>query len=72
MPALRWADRAGTGTTVGRDAPLTLTGRHVCHWRDYSQVGLADGRTAVFRHLLLDVRAGEVGSPPPQGAGQVA
>jgi hypothetical protein len=43
---LQWADRAGTGTTKGRDTPLELAGRHACHWRDYSRVGLPDTRAA--------------------------
>lgn len=66
---LRWADRAGTGTTAGRDTPLTLTGRYACHWRDYSQVGLDNGRTAVFRYLLVGISTGQASSSAPQGTG---
>ena len=63
---LRWADRAGPGTTRGRDTPLALAGRHACHWRDYSQISLADGRTAVFRYLLVSVSTGQAASSAPQ------
>lgn len=66
---LRWADRAGTGTTVGRDTPLTLTGRYACRWCDYSQVGLANGRTAIFRYLLVSISPDQAGSSAPPGAG---
>jgi hypothetical protein len=66
---LRWADRAGAGTTARRDTPLILTGRHTCHWRDYSQVDLGHGRTAVFRYLLVSITAGQADSSASQGAG---
>jgi hypothetical protein len=69
---LRWADRAGTGTTARRDTPLTLTGRHACHWSDYSQVHLDDGRTAAFRYLLVNISTGRPGSQAPRGAGSAA
>jgi hypothetical protein len=65
---MRWADRAGTGTTARRDAPLTLTGRHTCHWREYSQVSLDDGRTADFRYLLVGISTGQADSLAPQNA----
>ena len=66
---LRWADHAGTGTTARRDTPLALTGRHACHWREYSQVSLDHGRTATFRYLLVSISTGPAGSIAPQGAG---
>jgi hypothetical protein len=54
---LAWAPRAGAGTTKGRDTPLELAGRHACHWRDYSRVGLPDTRAAIFRYLLITISA---------------
>jgi hypothetical protein len=48
-----WADRAGHGTTTGRDTPLVLANRYTCHWRDYSRVALTNGRTSQFRYLLI-------------------
>jgi hypothetical protein len=65
---LRWADRAGTGTTIGRDTPLSLTGRYACRWRDYSQVSLDSDRTAIFRYLLINASRRQAGPPAPQDA----
>jgi hypothetical protein len=65
---MRWADRAGTGTTARRDAPLTLTGRHACHWHEYSQVSLNDERIAVFRYLLVSISTGQADSLAPKNA----
>jgi hypothetical protein len=59
---LNWAPHAGTGTTKGRDTPLRLVGQYPCRWRDYSRVSLPDGRTSVFRYLLITAAAGEGGS----------
>jgi hypothetical protein len=50
---LAWGSHAGQGTTTGRDAPLLLTGRYACHWRDYSYVTLTNGKTSQFRYLLI-------------------
>ena len=55
---LSWAARAGRGTTASRDIPLRLAGRYTCHWQDYSQVALTNGRTAQFRYLLIGVERG--------------
>ena len=48
-----WGIRAGPGTTTGRDAPLLLADRYTCHWRNYSQVTLTNGRSTQFRYLLI-------------------
>lgn len=50
---LGWAARAGHGTTTGRDTPLLLASRYICHWRDYSHVALPNGQTSLFRYLLI-------------------
>ena len=64
-----WAARAGRGTTAGRDTPLQLAGRYTCHWHDYSQVRLTNGRTALFRYLLITCTAGQASSRPAPDAG---
>jgi hypothetical protein len=56
--ALSWSARAGRGTTTSRDIPLRLAGRYTCHWQDYSQVALTNGRAAQFRYLLISVERG--------------
>ena len=54
---LAWSPRAGDGTTKGRESPLTLRGRYVTSWRDYSAP--APGRPGgEFRCLLLNVGEG--------------
>ena len=63
---LGWAARAGTGTTTGRDTPLTLAGQYACHWRDYSEVSLTDCRTAIFRYLLVNISVGRTSQPSAQ------
>jgi hypothetical protein len=67
--ALSWAARAGRGTTASRDIPLRLVGRYTCHWRDYSQVALTNGRAAQFRYLLIGVGQGMSSSATTENAG---
>jgi hypothetical protein len=50
---LTWKLHAGAGTTRGRDLPLSVAGSYQCRWRDYSQATDADGRTRIWRYLLL-------------------
>jgi hypothetical protein len=66
---LAWATRAGVGTTKGRDTPLQLAGRYTCHWRDYAQISLPQGQTAVFRYLLITATAGPDNSSPASDTG---
>jgi hypothetical protein len=66
---LTWAARAGAGTTKGRDTPLRLAGRYTCHWHDYSQVSLPQGRPAVFRYLPITASADRDSSHPVADAG---
>lgn len=63
-----WAAHAGMGTTDRRDTLLTLAGRYACHWRDYSRLSPAGGRSAVFRYLLISASAGRASPPPTQPA----
>lgn len=55
---LSWADRAGPGTTRGRDRPLPVQGVYSCGWRDYSVVQGEDGRSVALRHLTFAIGAG--------------
>ena len=43
---LAWGPTAGAGTTRGREATLAITGRHMAHWHDYSEVA-----ATAFGHL---------------------
>lgn len=65
---LAWAARAGKGTTARRDIPLLLASRYTCHWRDYSEVSLANGRMALFRYLLISHVPGQADSAQAQAA----
>lgn len=65
---LAWAARAGKGTTARRDAPLLLASRYTCHWRDYSEVSLANGRTTLFRYLLISHIPGQANLAQAQAA----
>ena len=51
---LRWSDRAGAGTTKGRESPIRLLGSYRLSWRDYSQPS-AD-RYGKFRYLAVSVK----------------
>jgi hypothetical protein len=53
---LAWSPRASAGTTQGREEPLTLIGKYIASWSDYSD--LHGGGYSVFRALTLDVRKG--------------
>lgn len=51
---LTWGERAGPGTTRGREAPIDLTGVYRADWSSYSEVaGMS------FRYLALEVGSGE-------------
>lgn len=65
--SLRWGDRAGAGTTRSREAVLTLSGTHICTWRDYSTVIDSAGREHLLRYLDLSVPGDgkPVAVPPP-------
>jgi hypothetical protein len=65
---LGWAARAGKGTTARRDTPLLLASRYACHWRDYSEVSLTNGRIALFRYLLISNVPGQADSAQAQAA----
>lgn len=65
---LGWADRAGHGTITGRDTPLVLANRYICHWRDYSGVILTNGSTSQFRYLLITHLADHTESAQMQAA----
>lgn len=66
---LRWSDRAGAGTTRSREAVLTLSGTHICIWRDYSTIVDSAGREHKLRYLELSVSGdGEPVGVPPSSA----
>ncbi|HZG77585.1 MAG TPA: hypothetical protein VEZ72_17160 [Paenibacillus sp.] len=50
---LSWGERAGAGTTKGREAPIILTGHYDLKWVPYSR--LSTGRGAEFQYLMLKV-----------------
>jgi hypothetical protein len=52
---LQWAPGTGSGTKVGRDLPLELTGRYTLAWRPYSTV--SSGPAGTFRVLAVRVGA---------------
>ena len=52
---LAWSERAGAGTTKGREQALEIQGSYDLHWRDYSAFGNA--RNEQFRYLLVPVTA---------------
>lgn len=51
--SLALSSRASAGTTRGREAAISLVGRYVTRWDDYSQP--APGPGGEFRYLMLDV-----------------
>jgi hypothetical protein len=50
---LAWASHTGAGTMKGREAPLTLVGRHALRWIDYSSFPGSYGR---FRFLAVTIQ----------------
>ncbi|MEM9034580.1 MAG: hypothetical protein AAGD18_08310 [Actinomycetota bacterium] len=61
--SLERSDRAGDGTTKGREAAHTLSGRYICDWRRYGELLGGDG-AGQFWHLSMPVVGvrGEAGS----------
>lgn len=53
--SLQWNDRAGAGTTKGRENLLTLTGDYLCSWENYSTVTDSAGRKHQWRYLEIVV-----------------
>ena len=51
---LRWSDRAGAGTTRGRESPIRLMGSYRLSWQDYSQPNR--DRYGKFRYLVVSVK----------------
>jgi hypothetical protein len=49
---LAWGSGTGKGTSIGREAPLVITGSYTLAWRDYSDVGGVGGR---LRYLYIPV-----------------
>lgn len=49
---LKWADRAGNGTTRGREDPVVLTHDYVLGWKDYANYPQKNG---TFRYLIIDI-----------------
>ena len=50
---LAWLDRAGAGTTKGRESPICLKGRYKLRWQDYST--LPSSKNEVFRYLVVSM-----------------
>ena len=50
---LRWSEKAGHGTTKGREAPLTLANPYHIAWRDYSAIPVSS--YGLMRYLLIEV-----------------
>lgn len=50
-----WDGRAGSGTTRGRESPITLRGRYECRWRSYSTIQRSSGKPIELRYLALPV-----------------
>ncbi len=55
---LAWSERAGPGTTRGREHPLVLADVYSCGWRDYSTVTATDGRKVSLRYLAFEITPG--------------
>ena len=54
---MRWSDRAGKGTTKGRECPILLSGSYLLEWREYggSVTRRAKEKYAQFRYLAVEV-----------------
>ena len=50
---MKWSERAGKGTTKGREEPVKLRGTYEVNWRDYSILG--EGKYGKFRYLVVEV-----------------
>lgn len=50
---LAWSERAGAGTTEGRQSAIEIGGRYDLRWSDYSTVG--DRKNQRFRYLTVHV-----------------
>ena len=48
---MTWSERAGAGTTKGREAPIRLNGSYDLHWHDYAD--LREGSYQRFRYLAV-------------------
>jgi|GEM_PF-717234 len=60
---LRWTERAGAGTTKGRESAIELCGHYPLQWIEYSQIACSGcGR---FRCLVVDVESGKAPTPSP-------
>lgn len=51
---LGWGERAGHGTTAGREAAIALRGTYELAWRPYSVTGGEEGHRE-FRYLVVQV-----------------
>ena len=51
---LAWSERAGRGTTKGREAPIQIGQQYELRWRKYGVVGT--GKHQEFRYLLVHVQ----------------
>lgn len=50
---LAWSPNAATGTTKGREKPITLEDSYTMSWRDYSTLSLSS--YGKFRYLLVEI-----------------
>ena len=51
---MAWSERAGKGTTSGREEPIRPPGAYTMHYRDYSE--LAGVRNGKFRYACVTVK----------------
>nr|WP_122012299.1 hypothetical protein [Maliibacterium massiliense] len=49
----RWAERAGRGTTKGREAPVHLAGAYRIAWREYSR--LPEQKNGLFQYTIIQI-----------------
>jgi len=50
---LNWSERAGAGTTRGREDLIDIIGSYDLYWRDYSRLGSSSNQR--FRYLALSI-----------------
>ena len=61
---LNWSERAGAGTTRGREDPINIIGSYDLHWRDYSRLGGSSNQR--FRYLAVSIGNERYPNPAPR------
>ena len=54
---MAWSKQAGSGTTIGRRAPICLKGSYGLEWKHYASFG--DRKYGEFRYLAVQTVYGD-------------